>query len=143
MYNSTLQLTEGINPEQINNIARAMNVEYTSIFCLETLAQLAPSLEERERILAIRADEFRHYRMFAELYFNLTGREHTPQMIAVCSNLYERGLKEAFFNKQNNVAEYLNAAEQADVPAVRNSFRRASWDEQNHGVWLLYLLTNR
>ncbi|WP_051314643.1 ferritin-like domain-containing protein [Alteribacter aurantiacus] len=140
MFTSPPQLSEGINPEQINNIARTMNIVYTSIFCLEVLAQLAPNQEERNRLLAIRVEEFRHYRMFAELYFTLTGREHSPQMMAVCPSEYKSGLREAFFNKQNNVAFYLKVAEQADVPAVRNTFRRAAWDEQNHAVWLLFLM---
>ncbi|WP_274363512.1 ferritin-like domain-containing protein [Paenibacillus thermotolerans] len=125
----------------INDVAKAINGEYSAIACYEQLAKLAPGQEERYRILEIRNDEIRHYRTFTQIYMQLTGRQPIPQITEPCPNEYRAGLRAAFRDEQETVDRYLDIAEHAASPHMKESFKRAAADEQNHGVWFLYFLT--
>lgn len=62
------------NKEVLNDISKAINGEYTAIYCYELLANQAPNNEIKKRILEIRSDEIRHYETFWHLYISLTGK---------------------------------------------------------------------
>lgn len=127
----------------INEIAKAINGEYSAITCYEQLSRLATGEEERNRIMEIRSDEIRHYRTFSQIYMQLTGRQPKPQIVEPCPNEYRAGLAAAFKDEQETVDFYLDIAEQAANPHIKESFKRAAGDEQNHAVWFLYYLTQR
>jgi len=76
-HNSIQPIT---NIGMINDISKAINGEYTAIYCYELLANQAPNDEIKNRILEIRNDEIRHYETFWYLYISLTGKQPTPQI---------------------------------------------------------------
>ncbi|MGG1575810.1 ferritin-like domain-containing protein [Fictibacillus sp. NRS-1165] len=127
----------------INDISQAINGQYSAIACYQHLAQIAPSEKERDRILEIRQDEINHYHVFSAIYTQLTGRQPTPQITEQCPNDYIKGLEVAIEDEQKTVDFYLEIADKAQTPYIREQFRRAAWDEQNHAVWFLYFYTKR
>lgn len=129
------------NQQFVQNIAKAIDGEYSATVCYEQLVRQAPTNEERKQIREIRADEMRHLQMFSNVYQSLTGSQHRPQMTETCPSMYREGLRAAFKDEQKTVDFYLDLAEQATTPSIRRQIRRAAADEQNHAVWFLYFLT--
>jgi rubrerythrin len=121
-----------------NDIMKAINGQYSAIACYEQLAKLAPTNKERERIMEIRADEQRHLDQFVQIYISLTGRQPTPQKTEECAKEYKHGLEAAIEDEQMTVDFYMEIADRAMNPQIRETFRRAAKDEQNHAVWFLY-----
>lgn len=129
------------NQELLTDIAKAINGQYSAIACYERLAKLAPSDKVRNQIEEIRNDEIRHYQLFTQIYYRISGRQPTPQLSNDCPDGYEEGLHYAFKDEQETVDFYLDIADKADDSWIEKSFRRAAADEQNHAVWFLYFLT--
>ncbi|MFB5760166.1 ferritin-like domain-containing protein [Paenibacillus medicaginis] len=129
------------NPSLLPDIAHALNGEYSAIACYEQLAKLAPNEEERTKILEIRNDEIKHFRIFSQIYTSLTGRQPTPHILAKCPAEYMAGLNFAFKDEQNTVDFYLKISDKADDPYIKEHVKRISADEQNHAVWFLYFIT--
>ncbi|GAA0133481.1 ferritin-like domain-containing protein [Paenibacillus sp. YSY-4.3] len=126
----------------IADIERAINGEYSAIACYEQLAGMAPNEEERNRILEIRKDEIRHFQTFSQIYTSLTGRRPVPHITEKCPSEYSAGLHFAFKDEQETVDFYLDVADKATDPNIKERFKRAAADEQNHAVWFLYLITS-
>jgi rubrerythrin len=127
----------------ITDIAKAINGEYTAIACYEQLARVAPNVEERNRILEIRDDENKHFQVFSQIYTSLSGRQPTPQIVERCPSEYDAGLNFAFKGEQKTVDFYLDIADKTNDLYIKEQFKRASANEQNHAVWFLYFLTQR
>lgn len=128
----------------INNIAKAINGEYSAVQCYEQLAKLAPSAEVRDQILEIRKDEIRHLNTFSQIYQSLTGKQPTPQISEECPDNFKEGILAAFKDEQKAVDSYLDIADSTQNPYIRRVFKRAAADEQNHAVWFLYyMMENR
>lgn len=125
----------------ITNIMKAINGEYSAVTCYEHLAQLAPTEQERNQILEIRQDEILHYHVFAHIYMRLTGHQPTPHLIETCPTHYLSGLEYALKDEQETVDFYLELADQAPDPQLKQQFTRIASDEQNHAVWFLYFYT--
>ena len=125
----------------IANIEKAINGEYTAIQCYAKLAQMAPSKGIKQQILEIREDEKRHFRQFVQIYARLTGRQPQPKILERCPNKYMKGLEFALKDEQETVDFYLDIADSAPSQYIRETFRRAAADEQNHAVWFLYFFT--
>lgn len=128
---------------QLEDIAKAINGEYSAIVCYERIARMAPDERIRKRILEIRADETRHFQEFSRIYFRLTGRQPMPHVSEACPGEYVAALRFAFRDEQETVDFYHEIADKAGDPEVERAFRRAAADEQNHAVWFLYFLTQR
>lgn len=141
MYMDYYQYRSESNVRLIQDIQQAINGEYSAIICYEQLAKLAPSEEEQKRILEIRKDEMRHYRIFGQIYMSLTGKQPTPQMTESCATEYGSGLQAAIKDEQKTVDFYLDIADKTKDPYIHEQFRRAAADEQNHAVWFLYFYT--
>jgi rubrerythrin len=124
-----------------HNVEKAINGEYSAITCYEKLSRKAPSNEEKEKILEIRKDEIKHFRTFSEIYTTLTGSRPTPRMVEDCPERYCEGLKAAFKDEQNTVDFYLDIADKADETFIKERFKRAAADEQNHAVWFSFFYT--
>lgn len=125
----------------LSDIAKAINGQYSAIVCYEQLAKLAPNQEDRNRILEIRKDEIRHYQMFSKIYSAITGKQPSPQLVEQCAADYRIGLEAALKDEQETVDFYHEIADSSKDPFVREQFRRAAADEQNHAVWFLYMYT--
>ncbi|WP_347548471.1 ferritin-like domain-containing protein [Pseudalkalibacillus hwajinpoensis] len=126
-----------------DDIATAINGEYSAIQCYAKLAQLAPNETERKQILEIRNDEMAHYQAFTYIYTQLTGQQPSPQLIEECPTEYVPGLDFSFKDEQKAADFYLDIADQTDDPFIKDKFKRAAADEQNHAVWFLYFLTKQ
>lgn len=131
-----------VDPVLINDIEKAINGEYSAIICYEQLAKIAPTKKERERILEIRKDEIKHYQTFSTIYANLTGKQFEASVAEKCPNTYKEGLQVAIEDEQETVDFYLDISDKAQDLYIKEAFRRAVADEQNHAVWFLYFYTD-
>ncbi len=126
----------------ITDIEKAIHGEYRAIQCYEKIAQFARTEKERKQILEIRKDEQRHVKQFIQIYIQLTGKKLQPKAAKDCPNSYRKGIEFALRDKQQIVDFYLDIADKSNHPFIKEVFRRAAADEQNHAVWFLYLLVN-
>ncbi|XXM72664.1 ferritin family protein [Lysinibacillus sphaericus] len=121
----------------IKDIQKAINAEYSAIACYEKLARNAPTQQEKDRILEIQKDEKRHLKEFSSIYAVMTGSKPSYKITETCPDNYKAGIEFAFNDEQGAVDTYLDIADKAQDPAIRDRFRRAASDEQNHAVWFL------
>lgn len=126
----------------INDIQKAINAEYSAVACYEKLAQMAPTPDERKKILEIQKDEKRHLKEFSKIYSNLTGKQPSYQIMEECPDNYRAGIEFAFKDEQEAVDFYLDISDKAQDNTIKDRFRRAASDEQNHAVWFLFYLKN-
>ncbi|MCM2534066.1 ferritin-like domain-containing protein [Neobacillus pocheonensis] len=124
-----------------SDVEKAINGEYSAIHCYGKLANLAPSGDERKRILEIRKDEIRHFQLFEQIYTSLTGSQPQPKIIEECPDVYFDGVEFALQDEQKTVDFYMEIADDATNQHIKEVFRRAAADEQNHAVWFLYFFT--
>ncbi|MGH0946896.1 ferritin family protein [Bacillus mycoides] len=127
----------------VNDIQKAINAEYSAVACYENLAKMAPTKDEKNKILEIQKDEKRHLEEFSKIYTNLTGRKPSYQIIEECPDKYRAGIEFAFKDEQEAVDFYLDIADKVQDPIVKERFRRAAADEQNHAVWFLFFLNSK
>ncbi|ANB60830.1 ferritin-like domain-containing protein [Anoxybacteroides amylolyticum] len=122
----------------IKDLEKAINGEYSAIHCYAKLADLAAKENVRKQILEIRQDEIKHFQQFEHIYVSLTGKRPQPKIIEECSDVYVNGLEFALQDEQRTVDFYLEIADYTANPYIKEIFRRAAADEQNHAVWFLY-----
>lgn len=127
----------------VTDIQKAINGEYTAIACYEKLAQMAPSQAEKKQIREIQDDEKRHFDAFRTIYTRLTGRQPAYQLVEECPNKYQEGLEFAFRDEQKTVDFYLEIADSTQDFSIKETFRRAAADEQNHAVWFLFFFSKK
>lgn len=123
------------------DILKAINGEYSAIACYARLAEVAPTREERDQILEIRKDEINHYQVFTQIFISITGTQPSPYITESCPQNYVEGLHYAFKDEQETVDFYLEIADKSQDLFIKDRFKRAAADEQNHAVWFLYLST--
>ena len=121
----------------IGEIVKAINGEYSAIACYAHLIEAAPTEEEKKIIKEIRQDEIRHFRLFSDIYTKLTNQKPSPKITERCPKEYCPGLIAAFYDEQETVDFYLDVSDQARDPFIKEAFRRAAADEQNHAVYFL------
>ncbi len=125
----------------VNDIQKAIHGEYSAIACYEKLARLAPTQEERNKILEIQQDEKRHLEEFSRIYAYLTGCQPTYQITEKCPDEYLSGIEFAFKDEQGAVDFYLDIADKTQHAFIKDRFKRAAADEQNHAVWFLSFIS--
>lgn len=125
----------------VSDIEKAINGEYSAINCYAKLAQLTSNEKEKKRILEIREDEVKHFKLFGQIYTSLTGRQSQPKVSEECPNVYLNGLEFALQDEQKTVDFYLEIADETTNQYIKESFQRAAADEQNHAVWFLYFFS--
>ncbi|MBM7573279.1 ferritin family protein [Aquibacillus albus] len=125
----------------INDIQKAINAEYSAIACYEHLANMAPTNDLKERILEIQQDEKRHFQEFSSIYKHLTGQQPTYKIIEECPENYKAGIEFAFKDEQEAVDFYLDIADKTNDPFIKDRFRCAAADEQNHAVWFMFFIS--
>lgn len=127
----------------IKDIEKAVNGEHSAVICYQKLAQMAATPDIKKQILEIRQDEIRHFNTFINLYTSMTGRKPNIKITEPCPDQYKTGLEFAFIDEQETVDFYLNIADYTRDKTVKQAFKRAAADEQNHAVWFLYFLTKQ
>lgn len=125
----------------IKEIAKAVNGEYSAIQCYTKLIEMAPTEKEKSIIREIRQDEMRHFHELSALFMLIANRQPVPEISEKCPGEYREGLRFAFEDEQETVDFYHEIGDRANHPFVREVFRRAAADEQNHAVWFLSMLT--
>ncbi|MFC7062637.1 ferritin family protein [Halobacillus seohaensis] len=125
----------------VNDIQKAINAEYSAIACYGKLANLAPTNDEKEKILEIQQDEKLHFEEFSNIYRNLTGQQPTYKIIEQCPKKYRAGIEFAFKDEQEAIDFYLDIVDKALDPFIKDRFRRAAADEQNHAVWFMFFIS--
>lgn len=125
----------------VQDIAKAVNGEYSAIQCYGYLIKVANTEAEKKVITEIRKDEIRHFQTFSQIYTSLTGTKPSARVTEPCPAVYREGLEAALKDEQETVDFYLEIAEKAEEPYIKEHFRRAAADEQNHAVWFLYYYT--
>ena len=128
------------NQKLVNDLIKAIDGEYSATQCYAKLAGMAPSAEQRDQIKEILNDEQKHLRQFSQIYTTLTGKQPSPQMVEKCAETYIEGLETSFKDEQKTTDFYHEVADEAADPIIKEVFRRAAYDEQNHAVWFLYYL---
>ncbi|WP_027963649.1 ferritin family protein [Halalkalibacillus halophilus] len=126
----------------VDDLLHALTIENNAIEQYTKLADIAPNKIIQDQILLIKGAETIHYRHFSHFYTQMTGEIYTPQIPLDISTSYTESLHDAFKEKQNTVTFYYDLAERSNNPYVKEKFRRAAVDEQNHAVWLLYFLNH-
>jgi rubrerythrin len=94
--------------ETIKYINNALEGETEDKVFYEQLIKDASNDFERDIIKGIRDDELKHYKMFRQLYYELTGQMPVSQQnysIDTVNN-YEEGLKKAILGEQKAVESY-------------------------------------
>ncbi|ARI77152.1 ferritin family protein [Halobacillus mangrovi] len=124
----------------VQDIKKAIDGEFSAISCYKQLAENAPLADEMRQIREIRQDEIRHFQDFSQIYTSITGEKPSPQLTEECPTDYRKGLETAFFDEQQTSEFYLDIVDQAKDSKIKDIFRRAAADEQNHAVWFLYYL---
>ncbi|MYL35821.1 DUF2202 domain-containing protein [Pontibacillus yanchengensis] len=124
-----------------NDIQKAINAEYSATLCYKKIANMTTNKDEKDKILEIQRDEERHLEEFSNIYKELTGRKPSYQIIEECPDNYKEGIEFAFKDEQGAVDFYLDIADKALDPIIKDRFRRAAADEQNHAVWFLFFLS--
>ncbi|GAE07846.1 hypothetical protein JCM10914_4093 [Paenibacillus sp. JCM 10914] len=101
---------------------------------------MAPNATVRDQILEIRKDEIKHYQTFTHLYHTLSGQQPQPTLNENCPKDYSTGVEFSFKDEQHTTDFYLEVYDRATDPIVKEAFRRAAADEQQHAVWFLYFM---
>ncbi|KAB2335900.1 ferritin family protein [Bacillus mesophilum] len=133
-------IRNNLNTTLKTDIEKALDGEYSAIYCYEILEKLATSSYDKSVIREIRKDEESHYNVFSSIYFNLTKQHYQPKITESCPNTYHEGLVSAFKDEQNTVDFYLKISDKTSDQIIKNQFNRIAKDEQNHAVWFLYLM---
>ena len=121
-------------------IEKSIDGEFSAIACYQQLINMAPTREQKEIITEIRKDEMRHLNTFSKIYSQLTGQKYNPKITEECPNKFKAGLNFAFHDEQKTVDHYLEISSKTDNEYIREQYKRAASDEQNHAVWFLYFL---
>lgn len=124
----------------VSDIEKAIDGEYSAIQCYANIARMAPTEQIRNQIVEIRTDEQKHFQQFTQIYTSLTGKQPQPKIVEECPSNYRQGLEFALLDEQKTVDFYLEIADETDNQYIKEVFRRAAADEQNHAVWFLYYL---
>ncbi len=126
------------NQKLISDITKAINGEYTATKCYARLAAMAQNEVQKQRINEILKDEKRHLQQMSQIYSALTGKQPKLEMTEECAKTYVEGLEASFNDEQVTTDFYHEIADEAADPVIKEVFRRAAYDEQNHAVWFLY-----
>lgn len=144
MYsNQQYYVPPALDTQLLNDIQKAINAEYSAVACYEKLAEMAPTQDERDKIIEIQIDEKRHLDAFSRIFTNLTGGQPSYQIIEQCPNNYRAGIEYAFKDEQEAVDFYLDISDKAEDFTIKDRFRRAASDEQNHAVWFLWFIFSK
>lgn len=105
------------------------------------LINAAPTQEEKEIITGIRNDEIKHFGLFRQLYFELTGRTPPPPQETAFTPppTYCAGLKKALLGEQGAVQKYRRILFALQNRRQINVLTEIITDEIRHGILYNYL----
>lgn len=109
------------------------------------LVENAPSEEDKETITGIRDDEIRHFSLFRQVYFQLTGQMlPLPQDVTFEKpESYCEGVKRALKGEQNAVRKYRRILYALQDRVQINILTGIITDEIRHGILYSYLYSKK
>lgn len=128
-------------PGALKLIQEAVAGETEDRMFYQYLIENAPSKEEKEIITGIRDDEIRHFGLFRQVYYQLTGQMlSTPQNVTFEKpGSYCEGLKRALMGEQNAVRKYRRILYALIDRVQINILTGIITDEIRHGILYNYL----
>lgn len=140
IYNRAFLYPQNMN-DALLLILEAISGENEDRLFYSYLIANAPSEEDRQLIEGIRNDEIGHFRMFDQLYHELTGMQ-VPQVQSEEFNMpasYCEGLRNALIGEQNAVRKYRNILYALQNRIHINMLTEIITDEIRHGILYNYL----
>ncbi len=128
-------------PAALELIRKAVEGEREDELFYEYLISKAPSEEERNIIRSIRDDERKHFRLFRQLYFELTGQTLPPPKEAAFErpNTYCAGIQKALFGELGAVERYRRILFAMQNRRHINIMTEIITDEQKHATKYNYI----
>lgn len=107
MWNDPYMPDDGLSAA-LKEIQDALKGENEDRMFYTYLIDQAPSDEDKRIIEGIRDDEMKHYKVFGQLYYELTGRAASPEQDTDFEKpaSYCDGLRRALLGEQNAVRKY-------------------------------------
>lgn len=124
----------------IANLEKAVNGEHQAIQKYEKLIELAPNKQFRNIIASILNDEQHHFKVFSEIYANLTNGKKVTLTDAVLPKSFMFGVEESVPDELGDSKFYQDTSLLTTNENMRRIFLNASHDEQRHATWFMYIL---
>lgn len=122
-------------------IQEALTGETEDRMFYQYLIENAPSAEDKEIIEEIRDDEIRHFGLFRQIYYELTGQTLTPPQNVIFEkpSSYCDGVQRALIGEQNAVRKYRRILYALQDRVQINILTGIITDEIRHGILYNYL----
>jgi len=119
-------------PDLVRRIRDAMADERHDAAFYAILIDMAPE-KDKELIRGIREDELKHYRMFSDMYAQLTGSVvNVPEPTVSKPRSYKDGLEQAIMGETRAVEEYRIILIEAPFWYMKDWMYIIITDEQKH-----------
>ncbi|MBZ4665518.1 ferritin-like domain-containing protein [Mahella sp.] len=119
-------------PDLVRRIREAMAAEQHDAAFYAMLVDMAPA-EDKDIIKHIREDEFKHYKMFSDMYTYLTGSYiNVPEPDVSPPKNYKEGLASAIMGETSAVEEYRIILIEAPFWYMKDWLYIIVTDEQKH-----------
>lgn len=128
-------------PEALKLLHEAVAGETEDRLFYQYLIQNAPSNEDKEIIAGIRDDEIGHFRLFGQVYSQLTGQPLSPPQNVTFEkpSSYCEGIRKAIRGEQNAVRKYRRILYALQDRVQMNILIGIITDELRHGILYNYL----
>ena len=128
-------------PGALKSIQEAITGEAEDRMFYQYLIENAPSEEDKEIIMGIRDDEIRHFSLFRQVYYQLTGQMLPPPQDVTFEKpvSYCEGVKRALKGEQNAVRKYRRILYALQDRVQINILTGIITDEIRHGILYSYL----
>lgn len=121
------------------NLGKAINGEYNAVRKYEKLAQLTPNEDFRQIILNIRNDEVKHFRIFSEIYSQISGGKKPQITESPLPGSFNEGVEESIRDELGDSEFYQVTSTLTNDPVFMRVLLNASHDEQRHSTWFSYI----
>ena len=124
-------------------IIDAINDETGDYKKYTALASMIDNADDSETVKSMSYDEFKHKRLFEEIYYSLTGLT-APEAKEAAEEVYEditEALTESLFEELEAVEMYREIMAAMENEAVKNMLFEIITDEQAHADLINYLLS--
>ena len=132
------------NPYILELIIEAIKDEDTDRNFYKELSGKVPLTEDSRILNDLSMDEAKHYEMFNDIYYKLTGEKLDPPLKGekkeISPNLLEN-YSESILSELKGVEEYRKLLFAFLNQEIRDLMTEVISDEQNHAIKLNYLLT--
>ena len=131
-------------PNALNLMRDAISGEYMDRLFYTYLIENAPNVEEKNIITSIRDNEIKHFDMFHQIFYDITGEmipalEEDNEIQFNPPASYCEGLKQALYGEQNAIQKYRQILFAMQSRVHINMLTEIITDEIRHGSLYNYL----